>query len=427
MTTARRALSQLVVLLVLSLPTLFAAGCAREAAVTANAAGLETTFDSSRADTLVARVAGAVPEAALRRVVEELRIAPTADDTSLFAEVFEFDVGRDGQLYVFDRPANALLIFNNEGDLVRRVGRQGAGPGEFNSNGGMVVLRDGRLAHWDTRNSRISFFTPDGEFDSQWTVTGGFSTSNGLRTDSSGAILWYRPVTEPREGEILGRFGLVRVLDGGVFGDSLIPPDLPVERITYVARQEGGTSATSPTHSPRFIWGWHPDGHFVSVATSRYVIELSRPGRALRIERDAPTITVPEDERAWDQEQITHNMVRNQPGWVWRGPAIPAAKPPVAGLAIARDGRIWVRVATNSELIPEAERDEQRADAPPVRRYRDAIEYEVFERDGTFAGRVRLPARATWMEADGDRLWYIDRDADGLPAVVRARIEPALR
>ncbi len=411
----------------LILVVLCVAACSDAPRVAASAAGLVTQFDTVAGDTIVARTAGAPSEASIRRVVDELRIAPTADDTSLFADVSEFDVARDGRLYVFDRPGRQLLIFDTTGALLRRVGRQGSGPGEFRSNNGMVVLADGRLALWDSNNARISFFSSDGDYQTSWTVPGGFSTSNGLRTDRSGALLWYRPVTAPREGEILGRFGLVRVRDGGAIGDSLVPPDLPVERITYVARQDGGTSATSPTHSPQFLWGWHPDGFFVSVASSRYAVEVGRPGGPLRIVRDAPVIPIPEAERAWDQEQITHSMRSTQPGWVWRGPAIPTQKPPVHGLSLARDGRIWVRVAAPSQEIPEADRDPQIEGRPPVRRFRDAVEYEVFERDGTFAGRVRLPLRATWMEADGNHVWFLDRDADGLVAVVRARIEPALR
>lgn len=390
------------------------------------AAGLVTIFDSIAADTVVARTSGAVPASAVRSVVEELRIAPAADDTSLFADVSEFDVGADGRLFVFDRPSNVLLVFDAAGALLHRVGRQGAGPGEFNSNNGMVVLRDGRLALWDARNSRISFFSPDGEFLTSWVVPAGFSTNNGLRSDTTGAVYLYRPVTPPSEGLILGRFGLVRLRDGGAFGDSLVPPDLPVERVTYIARVEGNTSATSPTHAPRSMWEWHPDGHFVSIASSLFRVELSRPGAALRIVRDAAVVPVPDDERAWDQERITVNLRSTDPGWVWRGPPIPAEKPPVAGLSVARDGRIWVRVATPSEPIPENERDVQRPNGPPPPRYRDPVIYEVFARDGRFLGRVRLPLGSQWMQADGDRVWLLQRDELGLPAVTRLRIDPAL-
>lgn len=406
---------------------LFAAACAggTDDPLT-SAAGLRTVFDSSRADSVVARTSGEVPATAIRTLVEELRIAPAADDTSLFGEVDEFDVGRDGRLYVFDRAANVLMLFDSTGALERRVGRQGAGPGEFNANNGMVVLPDGRLAQWDARNARISFFGAAGDFLNQWVLPAGFSTSNGLRTDSSGTVHIYRPVTPPREGEILGRFGLVRLGENGVWRDSLIPPDLPVERIVYVARVKDNTSATSPLHSARFLWQWHPDGHFLSVNSARYAIEASRPGRPLRIERDAPVVPVSAEERAYEQERMTRNLRNTDPGWVFKGPPIPGSKAPVSALSVARDGRIWVRVATPSQLIPEAERESDRPErlAP---RYRDPVVYEVFERDGRFLGRVRFPMQSTWMEGDGDRVWFLQRDADGLPAVVRARVSVPLR
>jgi hypothetical protein len=413
--------------LVLAMLTVLAA-CRADSGLQASAAGLETQFDSTRADTVVARVVGEVPATAVRRLVEELRLAPDAEDTTSFAEVFEFDVGLDGSLYVFDASNRVLFHFDSAGGLLRRIGRQGAGPGEFNSNNGMVVLPDGRLALWDSRNGRVSFFTAAGDYQHGWVVPTGFSTNNGLRSDHAGALYTVRPLTPPREGEILGRMGLIRFGAEGALADSLLPPDLPWTRVVYVATVQGNTSATSPTHAPRFLWQWHSAGYYVSVSTERYVIEVSRPGRALRIERDAPPLPVSDDERAYDEERITFNLRQTEPGWKFSGPPIPAQKPPVAGLFTARDGRIWVRVAVPSVAIPEAERDPSQPNRVPPRRYRDeSVTYEVFAADGRFLGRVVLPWQSTLMEADGDRLWFLDRDADGLPAIVRARVEPGLR
>jgi hypothetical protein len=342
--------------------------------------------------------------------------------------VYEFDVADNGSLFVFDQANRSLFLFDSTGAVLRRIGRRGAGPGEFASNNGMVLLADGRLALWDSQNARVSFFTPAGAFLSSWVVAAGFSTGNGLSTDASGQLYTTRPVTEPREGEILGRMGLRRFDATGELADSLIPPDLPWTRVTYTATSEGNRSQTFPTHSSRLVWRWHPAGYFVSVSSERYVIESSRPGRALRIERDAPPIPVSDDERAYDEERITFNLRMTDPAWKFTGPPIPAQKPPVADLSVARDGRIWVRVSVPSVPIPEAERDAPQQGRAPPRRYRDeSVTYEVFEADGRFLGRVVLPWRATWMQADGNRVWYLDRDDDGLPAVVRARVEPALR
>lgn len=384
--------------------------------------GLVTAYDSSRADSVIARTPGSVPPEAVRLAVEEMRIAPEADDTSLFADVFEFDVDHEGRIYVFDQGSRSVLVFAPDGSLLRRIGRQGAGPGEFNRNGGMVISVDGNLVQWDAGNARISFFSADGGFDSSWVVPAGFSTSHGLRSDRSGQLYLYRPVTPRREGEILGRMGLVRLGPGGAWLDSLVPPDLPWERVVYVASVEGNTSSTSPAHAERFLWQWHPDGYFVSAGTGRYHVELSRADRPLRIVREAPSISVSEPERTLEQERITANLRQTDPGWTFRGPPIPSVKPPINGLSVARDGRIWVRVATESEEIPEDERDAAVPNRPPPRQWRDRVEYEVFAPTGRFLGRVRLPSTATWMEADGDYVWYLMRDALGLPAVVRGRV-----
>ena len=139
-------------------------------------AGLATVFDSTTSpDSIIARSAGMVPPAKIRRLVDEMRIAPSADDTSLFGEVSEVEVGLDGRIYAFDYTANMLFLFDSSGALVRKVGRKGSGPGEFSSGNGMVVLPDGRVAIWDAGNARISFLSADGELATSWTITSGFS------------------------------------------------------------------------------------------------------------------------------------------------------------------------------------------------------------------------------------------------------------
>lgn len=402
-------------------------GCAAgEGRGTADPSGLATMIDST-ADTVFARVSGAVPEAAIRHLVVEVAIAPDADDTSLFTDVSEFDVDRDGRFWVFDRPSNVLLVFGAEGGLVLRTGRQGAGPGEYNSNNGMVVLGDSGVALWDARNGRLAFLDREGGWLRSWAIPTGFNTSNGLLTDRSGQLFLRRPVTPPREGEILGRMGLVRLLEGGAFGDSLAPPDLPVQREVYVARAEGNTSSTNARHAPNFHWAWHPDGYFVAVHGGQGVVVLERPGaKPLVIVRQAPLVSIEPDERRQEQASITWSMRQTEPGWTWRGPDLPEQKAPIAGVFAARDGRLWVRVAAPSEPIPPAELPIPRDSLQPVVAWRTPVVYEVYAPTGRFLGRVALPPRTTLMEAEGSTVWALARNADDLPAVTRFRIEPAL-
>ena len=388
------------------------------------AAGLATVFDST-ADTIVARVDGAVPVSALRSMDVVMRIAPAMDDTSLFTAIGEVAVDAANRIWLFDYQANRLFLFDSTGALVRRIGRQGAGPGEFSSGDGLVSRPDTGAAVWDPRNARISFFTATGDFRTSWSSPTGYFTSHGLVTDRSHTLFLKRPVTAPREDEILGREGLVRLKDGGAFGDSLAPVDLPVDRDMYNAVSPDGRSrsSTPSRYAPYYYWDWHPDGFFVAAHGGKYEIVFERRGaKPVVIRRTAPPVAILPDERSEEKEWILWNMRLTQPGWTWKGPEIPETKAPLTGLMIARDGNIWARVASVSERIPQDELAPQREKGPPVRHYRSPPVYEVFAPTGRFLGRVPLPPRTTLIQADGDFVWGIMRDANDLPSIVRFRL-----
>jgi hypothetical protein len=399
-----------------------ALACGREAAN-----GFSTSTDST-SDTVFVRVRGAVPADRVHRLVEELGIAPTASDTSLFTQIAEFQVDAKGRMWAFDFPTSTILVFGADGGLIRRIGRKGGGPGEFQQLNGMVALDTG-LVVLDYSNARVTFFSDSGTLRETWRVPTGFSTSGGLVIDRSGTVRLRRPVTAAREGEILGRMGLVRVDSRGTLSDSLAPPDLPVPREVYVATSKdgGGRSSTTSSFSPNYHWAWHPDGYFVVGHGGKYQIVLVRPGTLpLAISRDLPPVAIPDAE--WnDEEEFIITMLRQtDPGWSWNGPALPRAKAPLLGLRITRDGRIWAQVATPSERIPQDQLDPPREPRRPVRHFRAPAAYEVFGPDGRFLGRIELPLRSRLMDSDGRLLWVLGRDENDLPAMIRYRIEPPL-
>jgi hypothetical protein len=393
------------------------------------AAGIATVIDST-GDSVVARVAGEVPAGALRHLSEELRIAPGADDTSLFTVVASLRIDPQGRAWVFDQPTKSFFVFGSDGKLVHRVGRDGAGPGEFRQYNGMVFQGDTGIAVLDASNARISFLDSAGTFLTSWVVPSGFSTNDGLLTDRSGALLLRRPVTAPREGEMLGRMGVVRLRAGGGLGDSLAPPDLAVPRDVYVATSKDGRgkSSTSAPFSAGYHWAWHPAGHFVVADGGKYEVIVARSaGKPLVIRRDASRAPIGPEERAEERAKILHSMRATNPDWSWSGPPVPEAKAPMDQLLIARDGRLWIRVPVASEQIPEAELTPPRDPTRPVTHFRTPQVYEVFSPEGRFLGRVALPRRTRFIEADGDLLWAIGQDENDLPAVVRFRITPGLQ
>jgi hypothetical protein len=68
-----------------------------------------------------------------------------------------------GRIYVSDVKANEVLIFNKDGRFVRKIGRTGQGPGEFNLVGRALMTSRG-LAVLDRSNNRIQYFDDRGRF-----------------------------------------------------------------------------------------------------------------------------------------------------------------------------------------------------------------------------------------------------------------------
>jgi hypothetical protein len=406
--------------------------CFGDKAESADVAGLPTVFDST-GDTIRARVVGAVDSSDIRTLVAEVRIAGEIGDSILFGNAGNLTLNPSGAVAVYDYTSTQLLLFAPDGALIGRMGSKGSGPGEYQDVNGIAPLADSTWAVYDAGSSRVSFFSANGAFRDSWNVPStNFIGSYMLVTDSSRALRLAQFVVPPSGDFMAANFGYARVLPGGAgLADTAAAPTLGVEAPEYRTEgpTEGGRSSTMTTSqlSPSEIASWHPDGHWVLMEGGGYrVLIAKRDGKPIVVTRDAPNTPVHEDERAYHEERTIWAMRRVNPAWTWQGPPIPKVRAPARHMLIARDGTVWVQVALPSERIPEADRDEQRPGAQPVRRWRERSAYEVFDRTGTFLGRVALPPRTTLQEAAGDVVWGTQVNEDDVPTVVRFRVVPRL-
>lgn len=79
-------------------------------------------------------------------------------------------LGPHGELYVADGYGNARVHkFSPTGELLTSWGQPGDGPGQFNVPHGIGVDVLGRVIVADRENSRLQFFSPDGEYLEEWT------------------------------------------------------------------------------------------------------------------------------------------------------------------------------------------------------------------------------------------------------------------
>lgn len=77
-----------------------------------------------------------------------------------FADVAGIGVSRNGDLYVLDGQDRSVRVFDARGRFIRRFGRQGGGPGEFQIPSGIWV--DSIVAVSDASQQRMSYFALDG-------------------------------------------------------------------------------------------------------------------------------------------------------------------------------------------------------------------------------------------------------------------------
>lgn len=70
----------------------------------------------------------------------------------------------DGTLWVADAYNYRVVAFDREGNLIKRLGKKGGKPGQFDVSAGIALLPGERLAIVDFMNHRIQLWTTEGKF-----------------------------------------------------------------------------------------------------------------------------------------------------------------------------------------------------------------------------------------------------------------------
>jgi len=89
--------------------------------------------------------------------LDTLAVSPAALELS---RVGDIGVDSRGNTYVADGPTHSVLVLGPDLSLQRRVGRQGAGPGEFANVSSVNLLGDDSLLTYDAQLARITVFAP---------------------------------------------------------------------------------------------------------------------------------------------------------------------------------------------------------------------------------------------------------------------------
>ena len=340
------------------------------------------------------------------QITEEYRLGTDADEEPvLFGWIVSFAVDAQGRIYVLDRQADEIQVFDADGTYISTVGSKGAGPGEFEDSNKVDIGPEGEIWVMEMMKGRLSILDSTGRFlrmervnSTGWdhiNYPGGFDRVGRY---NAGVLVSYGENMDLQLARYSASFAPV---------DTVRIPRSPVEFGEFEVTQEGATYVMSIPFQGQFVWRFSPSGNFWTLLTSTYVLsEVSSDGEILR------SMTMPFEARSVSDEDLREAHERLQ-FLIQRGAdldlsRIPDTHPPVKSFFIDDGGHIWV-----SHNIADD----------------DSEVFDVFSDDGSHMGTVQLPfsldAEPAPIVLDG-YLYGISTNEDGLEELIKARIDKLL-
>jgi hypothetical protein len=353
-------------------------------------------------------------EQGLWRAGEEWRLVPElnigrldGEGADVFNSISGLVVDGDGRIYVLDRQASELRIFDATGAHVRTVGRSGEGPGEYSAANGLEWLAPDTLIVADARGNRYTVLSRDGDFVRTmqrplnffgWITNGGVHDRRFIEV---GTV--YRSADDYTPA-----FFVMHVGDAITGSDTLPSPFPGPGQSRYpslsVQTDRGGMSMSTP-FAPAPVWHLNDDGSIWYGYSDDYrLLHLTLEGDTLR-EVLAPAAPLPVLSSELDDWESTDGVqrFREMGGRIDRS-ALPRTKPVFRAVTTDQYGNLWVEVLDADGLT----------------------EFDIFDADGRRLGRLATGIRRVqWVKPRlrNDRLYLVATDDLGVERVLAFRVE----
>ena len=357
---------------------------------------------------LLLSVLGAcTPAAPTRDHLPSLTLEWVAETTDSVSNPTSIAVTRGGRIFLGDRTPVRVLEFNTSARLLRSLGAEGVGPGEFRS--ALVAATDTHLAVHDPEGQRLTMFDSAGTL--LWSVPAPCCGAGGLRLDEDGQA------HVPGSYADLARAGwdLVYSYDpDGVRGDSiLVPGSTPDPSAYWTLREPGEDFARFSTRipfTPKSHWALGPEGLLVYGSSAQYRLAEGASGIDTQrvIERPWHPTPIPDSVRIASVESAVSLYRRFVPEptlrELFRLADVPTTYPAFHDLRVDPCGRLWVlRTPRDHPAIPE---------------------WDLFSRERTLAATVRtaVPTSLVTWAAGSDLLAIVGIRGTGEPVLQVYRI-----
>jgi hypothetical protein len=291
-------------------------------------------------------------------------------DEYVFGQISGVVVDGERRIHVADPQALEIRVFSPEGEFLRRVGRDGEGPGEFRHISGLALAPDG-IAALDGSLGRVTVFGLSGD------VVRSFRLLRSYMILEHYAAMGFDPAgrffDRARLSMTIGTdsVGAITYDPAGAVADTAILAVIPMDQVTIERNGVPMMSIPRP-FAPRPSLAFGPEGNVYLARGGEYRIDVFSPAgdslRAIRREVQAPAVGEAERDSALAviADRFESAGQRMPPGI-----ELPARKPVVSRLIVDVLGNLWVL----HQPVAGADR----------------FEWSVHDANGHFLGTVTTP------------------------------------
>lgn len=335
----------------------------------------------------------------------DFRIDATAEDLS---EVSSIAVSRDGRIVVAQPQDHQLRIFSSTGKPLARLGRNGAGPGEFRQllrlgwKGDSLWVFDGVLG-------RVTLLTPAMTFGRNQFFTSASRTGDALTVTNLGPIqlLERDSVVAAGIASRLDTYFVAYVRSLSVGLSMRLVAEVPASRCQVNIR---GHRFDDPSCVKPFAVA-APDGDRIAIVSatpeqfsrSAVTLQVIRSTGETVLKREIVMPSVPVRRAAFDSSfsrMLVANEVPVDVQTLARARiAAPKLRPAASEIRLGRDGTAWIGQGTES-----------------------GMQWLILDRSGARLGMVRLPANQRVSAVSKDHVWVVETSEDGSESVVQLSV-----
>lgn len=306
-----------------------------------------------------------------------------------------------------DAQLPTISMFDENGTFIKTIGKEGRGPGEYLTIGGLEALPDGRLVIWDQRNGRVNYYSNNGEYISSQTYAIGLFSEKVFERGLNDNLFFKTGVFDPDKREINELIWIEYSQTGKILDTLFIPREAWADKRTYVVFSNSGNEYPFTETN---ISAVHPSGFLVTGYNAEYSIKrLNSDLSEVLYERDINREEVKQEEiPQW--EKFNRNFgVQSK---------IPELKPYFKSIKVDADGRIWVWRYVEAHKTNFLNYNNQSFENG----WWEQPTFDVFLENGEFYGTVKLPYKAWFMDAKGENVWALHTNEKSVETVVQYKL-----